>query len=245
MEYMEYNINLGMWGGVFAVPDSIVDEYIKLATGENLKILLYCLRYSGQGLSAGEISRATGVAPDNVTSSFDFWKQRGLFSDSPPPVTAESFTAEETPTMPDKTKLVMLERDYSFSPKEISDIIKDNKDVQYIFEHCEKLYGRSLKHAEHKALSVIIEEIGMKPSVTLMLIEYCFSVDKTTTRYIKAVAKDWVEQDINSVEAAEAHIRLIKEGKTKIKSKKAKSDTPASFDLDELDKQIMEGYKKS
>ena len=45
---MEYFVNNGMWGSVFAVPNSIVDDYIKLASGYAIKVLLYVLRNNNQ-----------------------------------------------------------------------------------------------------------------------------------------------------------------------------------------------------
>ena len=45
---MEYCFNGGCWGAVFAVPQSVVDNYIKLANEAALKVLLYALRNSGR-----------------------------------------------------------------------------------------------------------------------------------------------------------------------------------------------------
>jgi DnaD/phage-associated family protein len=195
---MDYKITLGAFNAVFAVPAAVTDEYIKLATADNLKVLLYCLRHAGQILSPGEISRATGVAPDNVISSFEFWAQRGLFDGA------------ASPPQPVNTKPI-VERDYEFSPKEISDVIKDSADVQYLFKHCESLCGRLLKPNEQKAIAVIVEDYGMSAAVTLMLIEYCFSIEKSSPAYIKKTAASWLEQGINSIETAEAHIRQLKD----------------------------------
>ena len=44
---MSYHINLGQWNSVFAVPASLVDQHIKLASEAQLKVLLYILRHSG------------------------------------------------------------------------------------------------------------------------------------------------------------------------------------------------------
>jgi DnaD/phage-associated family protein len=204
--FMDYKIDIGAWGGIFAVPNCLADEYIKIATADNLKVLLYCLRHAGQGLSAGEISRATGVAPDNVTSSFEFWRQRGLFG---------SLKHDNPVTPPGTAKTAaLLERDYEFSPIEISDTIKNNKDVQYLFECAEKLYARPLKHHEQSTLTVIIEQVGMHPGVALMLLEYCFSIGKNRVDSIKKIARSWLDEGINSIESADSHIKLLKEYNT-------------------------------
>jgi len=208
---MEYSFNLGMFNGVFAVPDSIVDKYIKIATGDSLKVLLYCLRHSGQGLSAGEISRATGVPSGNVTSSLEFWQQQAAFTDASAETTDSAALLDKLNKLNTKKATALLERDYDFSPKEISDTIKGSDDIEYLFKRGEELYGRPLKHNEQKALAVIIEDVGMKPEVALMLMEYCFSIAKTTPSYIKKTAKNWIEQGIDSILLAEAEIKRLKE----------------------------------
>ena len=45
---MNYNINLGGWNSIFAVPSDVVDKYIKIASGSNIKVLLYFLRHCGE-----------------------------------------------------------------------------------------------------------------------------------------------------------------------------------------------------
>jgi len=205
---------MGIWGGVFAVPNSLIDNYIKIATGDNLKVLLYCLRYTGQVLSVGEISRSTGIAPDNVTTSIAFWEQRLKDEAFIKDINATQSTYQQPTAIKDenvKASVELLERDYDYSPKEISDIIKSNSDVDYLFKRCEELYGRLLKHNEQKALAVIIEDVGMNPEVALMLIVYCFSIGKTTTGYIKKLAKRWIEQGVDSHELADERIKRLTE----------------------------------
>jgi DnaD/phage-associated family protein len=206
-----------VFNGVFAVPISVIDEYIKISTGDNLKVLLYCLRHTGHGLSAGEISRATGVPPDNVTTSIRFWEQRGLFggnrenaTDIIPSTVASPIEELSATSIDIKKAKVLLDRDHEFSPSEIADLINENKDVKYLFERYEELYGRPLKHNEQKALAVIIEEVGMKPEVALMLIEYCFSINKKRSDSIKKIAKSWIELGIDSIGDAESHIKQLK-----------------------------------
>ena len=48
---MEYFLNAGNFGSVFAVPISVVDNYIKLANEASIKVLLYMLRNNEQALS--------------------------------------------------------------------------------------------------------------------------------------------------------------------------------------------------
>jgi DnaD/phage-associated family protein len=234
---MEFKINLVGWNSVFAVPRAIVDEYIKLASGDNLKVLLYCLRYGGQSLSDGEIARATNVGVESVNSSLEFWKQRGLFSE-------QTASAD----IPLSVKKVEAERDPEFAPKEISSIAKDDETVKYIFEKVQLQKGK-ITHTEQKTIVQIIEYHNMKPDVLLMLVEYCFGANKFSPKYIKTVALDWLNNGINTHESASLKIKELEELENARhgpqKTKTEKTGKKSSFDLDELEKQIMEEYKKN
>jgi DnaD/phage-associated family protein len=250
---VEFKFDLGVFGGVFAVPNAIADEHIKIATANHLKVLLYCLRHSGAALTAGEISRATGVAPDDVPTALDFWRQRiGEAAPTAAPPESSATPAAESPRTQLRAATALLNADYDFSPKEIADVIKNDKDAAYLFERAEDLYGRPLKPNEQKALTVIITEVGIAPAVALALLEYCFTVGKTNASYIKTVAKDWFRQGIDTFEKANSHIKLLQDPQAVKDAKKAEARrsktkdtaTPSSFDLDEYDEIVMAKYKK-
>ena len=72
---MEFMINSGVWGTMFGVPHVVADNFLKLATSDQLKVLLYILRYSGRTITDEEISRNTGVSLSDVADSVMFWQQ--------------------------------------------------------------------------------------------------------------------------------------------------------------------------
>lgn len=218
---MAYKINLGGWNSIFAVPSCVVDNYIKLASGDNLKVLLYLLRNSGAFFSEEDIAAQTGVSADKVKSSVEYWQQRGVISQSEdalvPSETAHAAvpsvrTAEEKNdnVIPSAVR-VAATRDTQFKPKEIADAVKASSRVEYIYKQSEKLLGRPLKHVERNALMIVLEDIGMSPEITLMLVEYCHSVDKFTPRFLKDSALSWFEAEINTIELAEEHIKMLRE----------------------------------
>ena len=77
---MSYTIDLGQWNSIFAVPASVVDNHIKLATEAQLKVLLYILRNSGTELDDDRISSALHIDPAEVKNAVDFWTERGLIA---------------------------------------------------------------------------------------------------------------------------------------------------------------------
>lgn len=213
---MDYKLNLGGWGSVFAVPSEVVDNYIKLASGVSVKVLLYFLRHSNESLNSELIASELAISTEDVNDAMCFWQQIGLLSRN-----ENEFTPSKTVTTPEQEakpaineeqianqariaaiKTTVL-RTPEFSPKEIAETIKSDERVEYIFKSTEKLCGRTLKPTEQKALVQITEYIGLPPEVTLMLIDYSVSVDKFKPAYLKATAMDWMENGITTYSEAE------------------------------------------
>jgi len=214
---MEYKLNLGVWNSVFAVPSAVADNYIKLAGGNNLKVLLYVLRNAGLKMSAEEIGKATGVNSDDVRDGLLFWEQTGLLAVSdgeiiPGDAGVRSARPHESPNKPvANLKKIELERSPQFAPKEIARAVRDDVGMDFLFKECERIYGRTLKHTEQNSLMLITEETGIPAECTLMLVEYCASVNKATPAYMKTIAVDWLERGIMTLPMVEEEIKTMRE----------------------------------
>lgn len=79
---MLIELNLGKWGSIFPVPNSVVDEDIKLATENQLKVLLYVLRHNGDTLTEEILSDKLGINSDDVTDALNFWVSREVLSNT-------------------------------------------------------------------------------------------------------------------------------------------------------------------
>lgn len=230
---MGYKINLGNWNSIFAVPSVITDKYLKLATGNNLKVLLYFLRHAGENITADEISQASGVKKEEVCDAFLFWEQVGLFVETDgefmltqkqmssdilrqeaKPVqqkfTENAVNTSGTPISTISLRKIELERESRFNPKEIAEVVRGNSEVDYLFKECERLFGRPLKHNEQNSLMIIVEDAGLPVSCALMLVEYCSSIGKATPSYIKSIASDWISNGIDAIDRVEAEIKRLR-----------------------------------
>ena len=226
---------------IFAVPVVVVDKYLKLAGGNNLKVLLFMLRHGGAELSPEEIAAGTGLSPETAADAVLFWEQ----------VEAEDFPAAgqsglclkseksgkpENPVATDSEKSIAatvrkiaLQRTVPQPPKAIKAALKDSPDTQYLFERVEKLYGRALKHTEQAALITITDEIGFPASVAVMMADYCAEIGKLTPSYMKSVAADWTEREIVTLETAEAEIARLRESRTLLSELKRLFEYPKPF----------------
>ena len=77
---MNYTVDLGCWGSIFAVPTDVVDKYLKIAGSAQLKVLLYILRNSGKEFSAEDIAAALNMDAFDVKDCIEFWSSFGVIA---------------------------------------------------------------------------------------------------------------------------------------------------------------------
>ena len=100
---MNYTVNLGCWGSIFAVPTDVVDKYIKIAGSAQLKVLLYILRKSGQEFSTSDIAAALNMDAYDVKDCIEFWTSFGIIAVNNGeiiPAAAPSDAPTPAPTIP-------------------------------------------------------------------------------------------------------------------------------------------------
>ncbi len=75
---MKYEMNLGAWNRIFAVPAAVVDDHLKLAGSAQLKVLLWVLRHAGTMNEAETIGKALGLSRADVCDAMQYWIEAGL-----------------------------------------------------------------------------------------------------------------------------------------------------------------------
>ncbi len=215
---MGFKINLGVWNGIFCVPNDVADNCLKLAGGNDLKVLLYLLRNSGRDEDVSDMAGKLLLDKEQIEESVNFWVQRGILEISgtgeliPSRTMADgaSISSEHSHRSSSHIRRIELEKTPDFAPAEIAATIKDEKETEYLFKHCEALYGRPLKHNEQRTLMLILEDACLSVEVAMILIDYCFSVNKATPAYMRTLALDWANSDIDTLEKAELKASELK-----------------------------------
>lgn len=250
---MNVKLNLGAWGSVFAVPSRVTD-CLRIADGKQLKVLLALLRNAERPLSEEEIAALTGVSPCDVGDAVLFWENVGVFAPrgdslipdpvpvdlnagvlpAPPPAVPAPSGSEKPKNEPlSPAARAKLGGEPQFPPKEIAAAVSGDESVRYLFETFERLAGRPTKHAERNALMILTEEVGMPSEVAVMLVEYCFSIDRATPAYLKAAALEWAESGIDTIGKAEERIKLLRSRHTLESRLRAKFGRTSAFSKSE------------
>lgn len=213
---MEYSLNVGEWNSVFAVPSSVVDKYIKLASGNSLKLLLYLMRHGGESFTAEILRAELGFEElGELEDAALFWVQRGIIrARSSKDAVTLTASAEQT-TLPtviaaeEKRSTVQKAKPVVISNGGIAELIKSSPETQMLFNEAEKMFGRPLHQNERQTIAQLSAHYGLPGDVSLMLLVYCFKQDKATPSYISKVAENWANEDIMTVQLADEKIRAL------------------------------------
>lgn len=218
---MEYTVKNR---AVFAVPTDVVDHFLKLASPQAMKVLLYVLRHSGTVFSAGEIAAALAVPETAVEEAFVFWEQANVLfpaaeqavpvqklNPQTEPVSAPSVTAKQeeptaVPAFAQRSSAGFLPR-----PSELSGRIEQETDVRMMFEFAEQILQHPLKPTEQRSLLWMCDYLGLDTDVILMLLGYCNTIGKPHVRYVEAIAIRWQDEGITTLSEAQAEIQRMTE----------------------------------
>ena len=217
---MAYNINLGAWGSVFAVPSVVVDEHLKIASAWQLKVLLYLLKNNSTPLDEKAIGEALNMHPDDVKDSLSFWVERNVLSIAENEITpakpkenvTESFSV--TTVMPEeepkKTKRPMS-RPTRPEPGYVIKRLGSDPGLAMLMDEAQRIFGRMLSNAEAGTLVMLMDTDGLPVDVILMLLQYCADNGKGTMRYVEKIGIEWGSEGVNTVALAEDKIRSLTE----------------------------------
>lgn len=224
---MGININLGAWNGVFAVPNDVVDKYIRLATEKQLKVLLWLLRNAGSQYTAEEMAQALSVHPVDIGDYIQFWINAGLLCEMPQglvPAQAEkeNMADTETPGREIKPALAQQEKTPAETKKPralsrpqkpdsayVAKRLSECGELSFLMEEAQVILGKPLSGGDSATLLMLHEDDGLPVDVILMILQYAVGEGKTAMRYIERIGADWASEEIDSVERAEEKLRAI------------------------------------
>lgn len=243
---MNYKVNWSCSDGVFAVPDSAVDN-IKLASGKAAKVLFYIMRYKTAATeNAAEIAAMLdkNMTAEDVEDSLSFWEQVGVICQSGTtvaPIAKAAPPAENIQPTPAAKPSLSSEKAVEravkmLSPAEIAEKVKNSKDIAFLLSGAEAILGKPLNNTEQRTLIWLSDYYSLGTDILLMLIEFCKSISKTNIGYIERIAVSWYEKDITTHEQADAEIKRLQiysslEGRIKTRLELNRALTPKEKEI--------------
>lgn len=216
---MSYQINLGQWNSVFAVPAALVDKHIKLATESQLKVILYLLRHSGEEITSESLSRSLAVSEQEIRNALDFWMERGLIAENSgelaPPKTMltdnGSVSSSADPVSKQKTheKHTALSRAVRPDPVFVAKVTGEDKNLVGLLDEAQTVLGKPLSPGDTATLVMLYTTFNMPCEVLALLINYVATSGSGGIRTVEKMGIAWSDKGINTVETAEAEIERL------------------------------------
>lgn len=221
-------------GTGFFVPSSVAEHFLKLATHQQLKVLLYVLAHQGQQLNDAEIARHCGVQPEHVEEAMVFWQQVNVFAADAPAImasvehaTTPASTAAPVPPTADavqvspeaeqrKVSAGVMETSGSFSirPLEIAERTKADAGLAAMLSAAEQYAGHPLRHTELRSLFWMHDYLGLTPDAILMLLAFCRQENLFQVRYMEQVALEWHDRGVLTHEQVQQDIQRRSEARS-------------------------------
>ena len=202
-------------GDTTSISNIFIDNYMKDANGEYVKIYLYMLRCLGDpsmDFSIAGMADALDHTQRDVSRALAYWEQKGLLQ-------LEYSTVGELSGIcvndlkPAASNIVPITRNsraslatgpnHQYSIDQLQLLNKDN-DVKEILFITECYLGRSLNSTEMNTVLYWYDGMRLNTDVIEYLVEYCVELGHKNIHYMNKVAVNWAENGIESVEQAAA-----------------------------------------
>lgn len=215
---MGYFLNLGGWSGVFAVPFSLVDQHLKLCGGNELKVLLWVLRHSGEPFEGRDVAAGTGVRESLVEEALEYWIQQGILAKN-----GESLVQaceEQRPEVPQRPVQEPEKQPLNWTVNKkmlrpdgvyIASRMRECPELEHLMRESEGILGKTLSPSLAAVLLNAHDDYGLPCEVVMLIVSYAKSVNRTTTAYIEAMTKEWSESGIFTIQAAERKLKDLSE----------------------------------
>jgi DnaD/phage-associated family protein len=201
-------------GGTFCIPTKIVSDYIKLASEYQLKALMLILADNGKSESR-DIAKALGCTESDADDFLDFWVEEGVLIKDGQSVTAPTKTVDPEPEKKaeEPKKVVSAMPVPTLSPKDIVTLCRDSAELTAVLRNAQEVLGKTLSHAEQEMIINMITYYGLPGDVVLVILQY-YKTEKAKgkaigTAYIAAMARNWSEDGITTLEAADERLREL------------------------------------
>ncbi len=195
--------------GMIAVPKRIVTNYLKFASEYQIKAMLLVLASNGK-CESKEVAKALGCTQEDADDFLDFWVEEGLLARNDEIVETNAVKKEELKSKKEKKQSVSVP---TLSPKEIISMCREDQELTAILRNAQEVLGKTLSHVEQELIINMVTYYGLPADIVLTILQY-YKNEKAKgkaygTSYIAAMAKNWSEEGIDTLEAADEKLREL------------------------------------
>lgn len=179
------------------VPKDFIEHIMPPANAAYVKVYLYAmlLAVEGRSVKTAEIAKKLGLIESDVVNALKYWNEKGVMSGTGDSVIIKRSADEELSTASDRKSI-----------DDITAIIEGDETLSALCSVAQEILGKTLGNNDIETLYWFYDRLGLSPEVIAMLLEYCASIGKRSMRYIEKVAITWQENNITTIDTAQAYI---------------------------------------
>ncbi|MBQ9014849.1 MAG: DnaD domain protein [Firmicutes bacterium] len=187
------------------VENLFINEYMKAAPGDYVKVYLFALMYAGldEKLTNADVAKALGLEPEDVLKAWTYWEKQNLIR--------KHMKGSESGFDYDVEFLVLKQQLYGQPPahqtavQSISQLMEDPPVKQMIMD-IEQITGRVFSSSELQKILSWIEEYQMLPETITYAFSYARKQRKTSLKYVQALVQDWGSRGLQEVASVEEEL---------------------------------------
>lgn len=209
---MNYSIAPSAWSNAFAVPAQVVDQHIKIASGQQLKVFLWLVRHSAEKFEIEELAKGVGMSVPEVHDNMQYWVEKGLVAKDnvieKPKEKPKEDKKEEKQLEQKKEQLQPLP-EITPTHEQVATRVLECPELKFLYHETQAKLGKTIGYDTQAKLLMIHDYYGLPVEVILTIIEYAVSKGKTSMAYISKIGKDWGEREIDTLEKADEQLKKL------------------------------------
>ena len=202
---MGYYMNPQELTAMFAVPASIADKHLRLASAEQLKVLLWCLKNLDKQYDVTAACDGLKLDEYTVRDALDHWCERGVLC-----------STQEVATQTESEKKPKAVRSAAVKPgrDEVARRGFEDPEIAFMVREAEQKLGRILRQSESSTLVWLHDDMGLPGSLILMIIGFAVTEGRANIGFIERTAIEWANDGVSDIEAAEQRLVIMRRRKS-------------------------------
>ena len=189
-------------GRVFFVPKAIVDEHLAYVTGQQLKVLLYVLRHTGESLEVEDLAGGLGMSAADVSDALQYWLTTGVLQKDDAPAVKTPAAPAKSATKTGASQKPLLEvPDIVPTYETVAARLLEDPAMKGMFQEVQALMGKTIGYDTQAKLLMMHDTYGLAPEVILTIVDYSVKRGKGVS-YMCKVGKNWAEEGVTTLEDA-------------------------------------------
>lgn len=201
---MGYFINPAALMPFFAVPCSLADKHLKLASPDAVRVLLFVLRNPEREISPEDIADFFKMDVFDVCDCLDYWVNAGIIGSQ----------KEKQPVEAEKAVKTVRAKAIKPTRAEIARRGAESEKVRFLLSEAQMKFARPLSENESATLLWLLDDAGVDVSLILMAAQYSAQKGKCNIREIEKTCLDWADNSVTTIAEAEERISLLNRQET-------------------------------